>query len=165
MQKTSIVTSFLICNNKILILKRSEKVRSMKGLWAGVSGIIENNGTNVRFICLVDSLTLIHPSLLSRVLAIRIPEIKLQDKKEYIQYVCDNFVNLTESKKKKLYEINSIFELNYRISSFISSKKKIKLNTYDDSIKSIIKYIDESNISSIINIRTICYNLLLNKRK
>ena len=125
-------------------------------------GIIENNGTNVRFICLVDSLTLIHPSLLSRVLAIRIPEIKLQDKKEYIQYVCDNFVNLTESKKKKLYEINSIFELNYRISSFISSKKKIKLNTYDDSIKSIIKYIDESNISSIINIRTICYNLLLN---
>ena len=43
MQKTSIVTSFLICNNKILILKRSEKVRSMKGLWAGVSGIIENN--------------------------------------------------------------------------------------------------------------------------
>ena len=46
--------------------------------------------------------------------------------------MCDNFVNLTES-KKKLYEISSIFELNYRISLLISSKKKIKLNTYDDS--------------------------------
>lgn len=125
-------------------------------------GIIENNGANVRFICLVDSLTLIHPSLLSRVLTIRIPEINLQDKKDYIEYVCDNFVNLTESKKKKLYEITSIFELNYRISLMISSKKKIKLNTYDDSIKSIIKHIDERNISSIINIRIICYNLLLN---
>ena len=30
-------------NNKFLILKRSNKVKSMKGLWAGVSGIIENN--------------------------------------------------------------------------------------------------------------------------
>ena len=43
MRKTRIVTSFLNYNNKILILKRSEKVRSMKGLWSGVSGIIENN--------------------------------------------------------------------------------------------------------------------------
>jgi len=43
MRETSIVTSFLSFNNKILILKRSEKVKSMKGLWAGISGIIENN--------------------------------------------------------------------------------------------------------------------------
>ena len=42
MQKTRIVTSFLTYNDKILILKRSEKVRSMKGLWSGISGIIEN---------------------------------------------------------------------------------------------------------------------------
>ena len=43
MQKTRIVTSFLTYNDKILILKRSEKVRSMKGLWSGISGIIEND--------------------------------------------------------------------------------------------------------------------------
>ena len=43
MRKTSIVTSFLKHNDKILILKRSQQVRSMKGLWSGVSGIIENN--------------------------------------------------------------------------------------------------------------------------
>jgi len=43
MSSTRIVTSFIKNNNKILILKRSSKVRSMKGLWAGVSGIIENN--------------------------------------------------------------------------------------------------------------------------
>ena len=43
MRKTSVVTSFLNYNNKILILKRSEKVRTMKGLWSGISGIIENN--------------------------------------------------------------------------------------------------------------------------
>ena len=43
MRKTRIVTSFLTHNDKILILKRSEKVKTMKGLWSGVSGIIENN--------------------------------------------------------------------------------------------------------------------------
>lgn len=43
MKSTKIVTSFLVHNNKYLILKRSEKVKSMKGLWAGVSGIIEGN--------------------------------------------------------------------------------------------------------------------------
>ena len=43
MRKTRIVTSFLSFNSKILILRRSKKVKSMKGLWEGVSGIIENN--------------------------------------------------------------------------------------------------------------------------
>jgi len=42
---TNIVTSFIKNDNKILILKRSDKVKSMKCLWAGVSGIIENNET------------------------------------------------------------------------------------------------------------------------
>jgi 8-oxo-dGTP pyrophosphatase MutT (NUDIX family) len=43
MRSTRIVTSFIKNSNKIVILKRSNKVRSMKGLWSGVSGIIENN--------------------------------------------------------------------------------------------------------------------------
>jgi len=43
MRSTKIVTSFLTNNDKFLLLKRSQKVKSMKGLWAGVSGIIEGN--------------------------------------------------------------------------------------------------------------------------
>ena len=43
MRSTKIVTSFITDNDKLLILKRSNKVKSMKGLWAGVSGIIEKN--------------------------------------------------------------------------------------------------------------------------
>ena len=42
MRSTKIVTSFIKNKNKLLILKRSDKVRSMKGLWSGVSGLIEN---------------------------------------------------------------------------------------------------------------------------
>ncbi len=43
MRSTKIVTSFLTDNDKFLILKRSQKVKTMKGLWAGISGIIEKN--------------------------------------------------------------------------------------------------------------------------
>ena len=43
MRSTKIVTSFIRNDDKLLILKRSDKVKSMKGLWAGVSGIIEND--------------------------------------------------------------------------------------------------------------------------
>ena len=43
MHSTKIVTSFLKNDDKILILKRSGMVKSMKGLWSGVSGIIEKD--------------------------------------------------------------------------------------------------------------------------
>lgn len=43
MRSTRIVTSFIKNNDRFLFLKRSNKVKTMKGLWAGVSGIIENN--------------------------------------------------------------------------------------------------------------------------
>ena len=45
MYSTNIVTSFIKNGDKVLILKRSDKVKSMKCLWAGISGIIENNET------------------------------------------------------------------------------------------------------------------------
>ncbi len=40
---TRVVTVFLRNNDKFLILKRSDRVRTMQGLWAGISGIIEGN--------------------------------------------------------------------------------------------------------------------------
>jgi len=43
MRSTKIVTSFIKNNDKFLILKRSKNVKTMKDLWAGISGIIEKN--------------------------------------------------------------------------------------------------------------------------
>lgn len=43
MHYTRIVTSFLSTEEKYLILKRSDSVKSMKSLWGGISGIIEGN--------------------------------------------------------------------------------------------------------------------------
>ena len=45
MRSTKIVTSFIRDDDKLLILKRSNKVKTMKELWSGISGIIENNET------------------------------------------------------------------------------------------------------------------------
>jgi 8-oxo-dGTP pyrophosphatase MutT (NUDIX family) len=41
--KTKIITTFLKNSEEILLLKRSNKVKSMKNLWAGISGIIEKD--------------------------------------------------------------------------------------------------------------------------
>jgi len=41
MNRKEIVTSFLFKNKKILLLKRSDKVGTFKGKWAGISGFIE----------------------------------------------------------------------------------------------------------------------------
>jgi len=43
---TNIVTSFIKNGDRILILKRSDNVKTMNCLWAGVSGIIEKNDTS-----------------------------------------------------------------------------------------------------------------------
>ena len=45
MDRKEIVTSFLIKNGKVLILKRSSKVGSFRGKWAGVSGFIEDENS------------------------------------------------------------------------------------------------------------------------
>ena len=41
----AVVTCFLIYNDRILILKRSDKVRTHRNKWAGVSGYIESGET------------------------------------------------------------------------------------------------------------------------
>lgn len=48
MRSTKIVTSFVTSSDKILLLKRSERVKSMRGLWGAVSGIIENGEEPLR---------------------------------------------------------------------------------------------------------------------
>ncbi len=47
MRKINVVTSFLENDDKVLILRRSNKVRTMKGKWAGTSGYIEENETGL----------------------------------------------------------------------------------------------------------------------
>jgi 8-oxo-dGTP diphosphatase len=46
--RNDIVTAFIEYRGKILLLRRSKKVKTMKGKWAGVSGYIEKSEEPVR---------------------------------------------------------------------------------------------------------------------
>jgi 8-oxo-dGTP diphosphatase len=46
--RNDIVTAFIEYRGKILILRRSQKVKTMRGKWAGVSGYIEKSEEPVR---------------------------------------------------------------------------------------------------------------------
>jgi 8-oxo-dGTP diphosphatase len=46
--RNDIVTAFIEYRGKILLLRRSQKVRTMKGKWAGVSGYIEKSEEPIR---------------------------------------------------------------------------------------------------------------------
>jgi 8-oxo-dGTP diphosphatase len=46
--KNNIVTVFIEYQSKVLLLRRSQKVKSMKGKWAGVSGYIEKQQKPLR---------------------------------------------------------------------------------------------------------------------
>jgi 8-oxo-dGTP pyrophosphatase MutT (NUDIX family) len=46
--KNNIVTVFIEYQGKVLLLRRSQKVKSMKGKWAGVSGYIEKQQESLR---------------------------------------------------------------------------------------------------------------------
>jgi 8-oxo-dGTP diphosphatase len=46
--RNDIVTAFIEYRGKILILRRSQKVKTMKGKWAGVSGYIEKSEQPIR---------------------------------------------------------------------------------------------------------------------
>jgi 8-oxo-dGTP diphosphatase len=46
--RNDIVTAFIEYQGKILLLRRSQKVKTMKGKWAGVSGYIEKSEAPVR---------------------------------------------------------------------------------------------------------------------
>ena len=45
MEEKRVVTYFLEHNKKILLLRRSERVGTCKGRWAGISGYIEEGHT------------------------------------------------------------------------------------------------------------------------
>jgi 8-oxo-dGTP diphosphatase len=46
--RNDIVTAFIEYHGKILLLRRSQKVKTMKGKWAGVSGYIEKSEAPLR---------------------------------------------------------------------------------------------------------------------
>ena len=134
MRSTRIITAFIKNNNKILILKRSDKVRSMRGLWSGVSGIIENN-------------------------EIPINRAKIEIFEEV--GIRENKIELIKSVEKIKISSPQYENHEWEIFSFLFETKetKIKLNWENSEFKWINKN-ELKNYQTVPNLDKILFNLL-----
>ena len=134
MRSTKIVTSFIKNKNKLLILKRSDKVRSMKGLWSGVSGIIEKGETPI-----------------NRAKIEIFEEIGIKEDK----------ITLVKSIEKMKISSPQYENHEWEIFSFLFETKetKIKLNWENSDFKWINKN-ELKNYQTVPNLDKILFNLL-----
>ena len=121
MRSTKIVTSFIKDNEKLLILKRSDKVKSMKGLWAGISGIIEKNEEPLKRakIEILEEVGIIE----DRITLVRSVEEMRINSPQYENHEWEIFPFLFEAK-------NPIIKLNWENSEFKWINKE-ELKNYD----------------------------------
>ncbi len=133
-RSTKIVTCILKKADKILILKRSSKVKSMKGLWAGISGIIEKN-----------ELPLARAKIeIFEEVGIENEEIKLLKEAEKMRIVSPQYENHEWEVFPFLFEIQ---------------ESEIKLNWENTEFKWINQE-DISNYDTVPNIDKVLINLL-----
>ena len=144
---------------KIVILKNIDKIS--KQAQNCLRGLVEKNSEIALFICLSTSLSNIESTLKSRFLNIRVPVPTNSEFNEYFDFVSNNILKLTKTKRKILIEKKSLYEINYTISLFINHKKNLELIDHTCIFKKIINKIEEPDILSILKIRELCYNLLL----
>ena len=133
-RSTKIVTCILKKADKILILKRSNKVKSMKGLWAGISGIIEKN-----------ELPLARAKIeIFEELGIKNEEIKLLKEAEKMRIVSPQYENHEWEVFPFLFEVQ---------------ESEIKLNWENTEFKWINEE-DISNYDTVPNLDKVLINLL-----
>ena len=133
-RSTKIVTCFLTNENKILLLKRSEKVKSMRGLWAGISGIIEK-----------DELPLVRAKIeIFEEVGLEEEQIKLLKEAEKMRIVSPQYRNHEWEVFPFLFE---------------TKNPEIKLN-WENSEYNWIKFEDISNYETVPSLKKVLLNLL-----
>lgn len=118
--------------------------------------------SNSRFFLITEQISKIDKSLLSRCFTVRLPVPNKLQIKNYINEISKKY-SLEFNNDSNFYKINNLFLLNNILINYIYNKKFnyeniIKL---EQSIEKIITLINKKNIESILEIRNICYNLLL----
>ena len=134
MRSTKIVTSFIKNNNKLLILKRSDKVKSMKGLWSGISGVIEKNEKPL-------------------------DRAKIEIFEEV--GITENKITLVKSIEKMHVESPQYKNHEWIISPFLFQTKEIKINlNWENSDFKWIKVDQLKNYQTVPSLQKILINLL-----
>ena len=133
-RSTKIVTCFLTNGDKILLLKRSDKVKSMRGLWAGISGIIEK-----------DELPLIRAKIeIFEEVGLDSEQIILRKKAEKMRIVSPQY-------KNHEWEVFPFL--------FDTKNSEIKLN-WENSEYNWVKFEEISNYQTVPSLKKVLLNLL-----
>ena len=126
---------------------------------------MEQSCNSCRFIFIVESLTKLDNSIISRCYNIRLPTPSKIILTNYLDTLSKQKFNFTKSVKDKILNTcgNDLFKLN-NIIICTSNDHKFNYNKLDNIHKDLLKIyklIEKQNLSSILEIRSICYNLLL----
>ena len=118
--------------------------------------------TNSRFFLITEQISKIDKCLLSRCFTIRLSVPNKLQIKNYVKNISEKY-SLELNNDSHFYKINNLFLLNNILINYIHNKKFNYQNIIklEQSIEKIIVLINKKNIDSILEIRTICYNLLL----
>ncbi len=118
--------------------------------------------TNSRFFLITEQISKIDKCLLSRCFTVRLPVPNKLQIKNYIDGISEEY-SLELNSDSNFYKINNLFLLNNILINYIHNKKFNYENIFklEQSIEKIIALINKKNIESILEIRNICYNLLL----
>ena len=127
--------------------------------------LLDSANDSVRFILIVESISNIEHSIQSRMLNIRVSRPSEDMLSKYISHCSANGYKLSKVNQKKIlqYSKSNLFSVNNAIDCMVHNKKieYSQINTIDKYINDIIDLISKKDITSIVAIRQVCYNLLL----
>lgn len=148
---------------RIIIFNHFDKVSNIAQ--ESLKMLMDSSTTTTRYFFLAESCTKINPSILSRCCIYRIPKPNYSDINNYLNIISKKYFSFSNSVIDKI--INSsqldLFKLN-NIIDCTSKDTKFNVNKLDNINRDLIKIyklIEKRDLSSIIEIRSICYNLLL----
>ena len=127
--------------------------------------LIEQSMETCRFIFIAESTSKLEKSIMSRCYNIRLPIPSKNILTNYLEVISKQKFNFSKSVKDKILNTcgNDLFKLN-NIIICTSNDTKFNYNKLDNINKDLLKIyklIEKQNLSSILEIRSICYNLLL----
>ena len=144
---------------KIIILNHFECVSSNAQML--LKRMFEKH-TNARFFLISEQISKVDNCLLSRCFCVRIQTPNKIELTNYIDQIANKY-SINDNIIKKIDKNYNLFLINNILINSIHNlnfdfEEVLKL---DQSINKIINLINKKNINSILEIRTICYNLLL----
>ena len=127
--------------------------------------LMDNSVTTTRYFFIAESLTKINPVILSRCTIFKVPKPTRNELSDYLSILSKSkfkFTNTTKDKilntcEQDLFKLNNIIECTNKDTKFNFNK----LDNIERDLIKIYKLTEKKDLMSIIEIRSICYNLLL----